>query len=62
MTTDRDINNIVATAKRDSKAEGKLEGKTEEKLETAQRMKAMGLDIEIIAEATQLSPEQIEKL
>ena len=37
-------------------------GKTKEKLATAQRMKAMGLDIEIIAEATQLSPEQIEKL
>ena len=50
----RDINNAIATAKRDVRAE--------EKLATAQRMKAMGLDIEIIAEATQLSIEQIEKL
>ena len=50
----RDINNIVATAKQDVRLE--------EKRATAQRMKAMGLDSEIIAKATQLSPEQIEKL
>ncbi len=37
-------------------------GETKEKLQIAQRMKAMGFDIKIIAEATQLSPEQIEKL
>ena len=35
---------------------------TKGKIEIAQRMKAMGFDIKIIAEATQLSPEQIEKL
>lgn len=33
-----------------------------DKVEIAQRMKAMGLDVEIIAEATQLPIDQIEKL
>ena len=37
-------------------------GETKEKLQIAQRMKAMGFDIKIIAEATQLSIEEIEKL
>ena len=37
-------------------------GEAKKSLEIAQRMKAMGLDIDIIAKATQLSPEQIEKL
>ena len=39
-----------------------MKGQTKEKLATAQRMKAMELDVKIIAEATQLSIEQIEKL
>ena len=54
----RDINNIVATAKKDSKAEGKAE----EKLEIAKRMKSLGLDIDIIVKATELTNEEIEKL
>ena len=37
-------------------------GEAKEKLEIAIRKKAMGHDTKIIAEATQLSPEQIEKL
>ena len=54
MTTDRDINNIVATAKKDERIE--------EKRATAKRMKAKGYPIEDIAEMTELSPDQIEKL
>ena len=37
-------------------------GETKKSNEIAQRMKAMGLDIDIIAKATQLSPDQIDKL
>ena len=43
-------------------SEAEKKGEAKEKLATAKRMKTMGLDIEIIAEATQLSKEQIEKL
>ena len=37
-------------------------GETKEKRATAQRMKADGLPIDMIAKYTQLSPEQIEKI
>ena len=41
---------------------GYAKGEAKEKRATAQRMKAMGLDIQVIAEATQLTIEEIEKL
>ena len=50
----RDINNIVATAKKDVRIE--------EKRATAQRMKAKGYPMEDIAEMTELSIAEIEKL
>ena len=43
-------------------SEAEKKGKTKGKLEIAQRMKAKGYPIEDIAEMTELSPEQIEKL
>ena len=58
MKVYRDINNAIATAKRDSKAEGKAE----EKIATAQRMKDDGMPINLIAKYTNLPQEQIEKL
>ena len=42
--------------------EGKAEGAKNEKLSTAKRMKAEGLDINLIAKITQLSINEIEKL
>ena len=50
----RDINNIVATAKKDVRIE--------EKRATAKRMKAKGYPMEDIAEMTELSIAEIEKL
>ena len=42
--------------------EGRAEGAQSEKLETAKRMKAKGFDIQTIADLTQLSVDDIEKL
>ncbi|MEJ5189785.1 MAG: hypothetical protein WHT84_11290, partial [Breznakiellaceae bacterium] len=42
--------------------EGRLEGRIEERRETARRMKARGIEIDIIAEVTGLSREEIEEL
>lgn len=50
----RDLNNAINTAKRDVRME--------EKLATAQRMKADGLPIKMIAKYTELTLEQIENL
>ncbi len=41
---------------------GEKKGEANKSIEIAQRMKAMGLDIQTIAEATLLSIEEIEKL
>ena len=43
-------------------AEGKTEGKAEGLQETARRLKTMGMTNEFIAQATGLSPEEINKL
>jgi len=42
--------------------QGRAEGALSEKLETAKRMKAKGFEIQIIADLTQLSVNEIEKL
>jgi len=41
---------------------GRLEGRLEERRETARRMKTRGIGIDIIAEVTGLSREEIEEL
>ena len=43
-------------------AEGKAEGKAEEKREIAKKLKAIGISIEQIKQATGLSSEDIEQL
>ena len=55
-----------AKGKAEGRAEGKAEGRAEaeakaqkEKLETARKLKELGIDINIISEATGLSPEEI---
>ena len=50
----RDYYSIIETAKN--------EGRQEERIELAKRLKYRGMDIEIIAETTGLTKEQIEKL
>lgn len=44
------------------KAEGRAEGKAEANLETARKLKAIGVDLEIIAKGTGLTVEEISKL
>ena len=58
----RDIKNSVDTAKREGIEIGRAEGKHEANTETAQRLLAMGLSAEQVAEATQLSLEIIKNL
>ena len=44
------------------RAEGKEEGKAEQNIENARSLKALGVDIKIIAKALKLSEEQIKAL
>lgn len=48
--------------KAEGRAEGLTEGRTEGKTEVAVKLKAMGLSVSEITEATGLSPEQVEAL
>ena len=60
-------NDLAAASSREKgKAEGKIEGKLEGKLESsrqiAKKLKMKGVDSELIAECTNLSIEEIDKL
>ena len=46
----------------EGRAEGREEGRAEAKLETARKMKGIGMTAETIAQVTGLSMEEIEKL
>jgi predicted transposase/invertase (TIGR01784 family) len=46
----------------EGRAEGRAEGIAEANLETARKLKALGLDIEVIAKGTGLTVEEISKL
>ena len=66
MTTERDIRNQIAYARKEGRAEGRAEGKAEganqEKLEIARKMVSMKLEASVISEATGLSEEEIATL
>ena len=82
MTTERDLRNQMAYARKEAiaeglaeglaegrvegraegLAEGRAEGITEAKIQIARNMRSMDLDIKMIAEATGLAIEEIEKL
>lgn len=51
-----------AEGRAEGRKEGIEEGKQANARETAQRMKALGLPVETIAQVTQLSPQEIEKM
>ena len=55
----RDIENAVETAKKDGERIGLEKGKKEANLATAKNLKAMGLPIDQIAKATDLSVEEV---
>lgn len=61
----RDIDNAIKTAEKEKFAEGLAEGLAEgekkKAQEVAKRMKAMGLTAEQIAEATGLTPQEVER-
>ena len=57
-----DFFNTLDFAKEEGRAEGLEKGRSEEKLEIAKNLKAMGLSLEAIRQATGLSTEEIEKL
>lgn len=48
--------------KKEGKREGKIEGKEEGKLETAKELIKRGVDINIIAEATGIPLDDLEKM
>lgn len=55
-------NDVLNTAKLEGHAEGRAEGRAEGKLEDARNLKQLGVSIDIIAQATGLSREEIGKL
>lgn len=70
MTTERDIRNQISFAHDKGKAEGKIEGKIEGReegraegvMQVATKLKAQGISIDVISNATGLSKEQINNL
>ncbi len=60
----RDLFNVVNTAERkgreEGRAEGLVEGRAEEKMDIARKMKSMGMGVDLIAQATGLTAEDIE--
>lgn len=58
MTTERDLRNQMAYAKKEAIAEGRAEGRAE----IARNLKAAGVDYAIISSATGLALEDVERL
>ena len=62
MTTERDLKNQFAYARKEGFAVGREEGREEGRAEVAKRMLAHGMEREQIAEITQLSIDKIKSL
>ena len=62
MTTERDLRNQMAYARKLAIEEGLAEGRRKANMESALRFKQLGVAVEIISEATGLSVEEIEGL
>ena len=62
MTTERDLRNQMAYAKKEAIAEGRAEGLAERRAEIARNLKAAGVDYAIISSATGLALEDVERL
>lgn len=66
MTTERDLRNQMAYARKEAveegRAEGRAEGIREANMESAMKLRKLGVTLEIISEATGLSIEEIEQL
>ena len=66
MTTERDLRNQMAYARKEAiaegLAEGRAEGLAEATMQIARNMRSMELDVEVIAKVTGLTVGEIEKL
>ena len=62
MTTERDLRNQMAYARKEAIAEGRAEGLAEATMQIARNMRSMELDVEVIAKVTGLTVGEIEKL
>lgn len=62
MITERDMYNILETAKEEGFSEGEAKGKAEGKAEIARKMLAAGIPAEQITEFTGLTAEQLAAL
>ena len=62
LKTYRDNYSILETAKKEGINEGIEIGASQREIEIARRLKQKGVDMEVIAETTGLSKEQIEQL
>ncbi len=56
----RDLFGVMSTAERKGVEKGLEQGRAEEKKDIARKMKAMGMDVDLIAQATGLTAEDIE--
>lgn len=62
MTTERDLRNQMAYARKEGLEQGLQQGLEQGKVEAARNFKTLGVDLKTIAKATGLSMEQIEAL
>ena len=62
MTTERDLKNQLAYARKEGFAVGREEGREEERRANAAKLKTLGVDVAIISQATGLSVEDINLL
>lgn len=57
-----DFRNIINTAAEEAKQQGHAEGRKEAKLEDAKKLKMLGVNVEVISQATGLPVETIKEL
>lgn len=62
MTTERDIRNYIAYARKEGREEGRAEGAREKALETARAFLALGIAAQTVAEGTGLTLEEVKAL
>ena len=58
----RDWHSVISTAEKKAEKRGREEGREEERIKNAQNLKRLGVALEVIAQATGLSEEEIGKL
>ena len=62
MFDERRYNGEINAAKKEGREEGREKGRLEANKETARNLKLLGVDVEIIAQATGLAVEEIKEL